>query len=62
MPYNIGLSARTEIGQQLSLRFKPIRLGVTWQRKSAASLGNEVRAQTNLFIRWLGRCSGLWRH
>lgn len=54
-------SAVTSLGQQLSLRLEPIRLRVTRQCESAASLGNEIRAQTNLFIRGLCWYSRLWR-
>src|SRR5205814_4810955 len=55
-------SAVTGLGQQLSLRLKPIRPRVTRERKSAAPLGNEIRAQTNLFVRWLCSCSYFRRH
>ena len=54
-------SSAGSVGEQLSFRFEPIRFGVARQSKSAASLGNEIRAQTNLFVRGLRWSSRVWR-
>jgi len=54
------LSVAITLGEQLSLGLKPIGFGVTRQCESAASIGNEIRAQTNLFVRWRWY-SRLWR-
>src|SRR6266446_3662494 len=60
---NAVRSARACFGEKLSLRFKPIGLGVTRQCKSAAAFGDEVGAETNCFVRWLRKSSSrLGRH
>jgi len=50
------------LGEQLSLRFKPIGLRVAGQTESAPAFGNEIRAEPDCFVWGLRSLSRSRRH
>src|SRR2546423_15532639 len=57
----VSTSAWTCLGEELSLGFEPVRIGVARQGESASPFRNEISANTNLLIQRLGRFAWLLR-
>ena len=55
-------SAWSCLGEELPLRFEPIRIGVARQGESAASFRNKVGAHANFLVRRLRRLACFRRH
>ena len=56
------MSARACFGEELSLSFEPIRIGVASQGESAAAFRNKIGAHANFLVRRLRRFACFRRH